>query len=438
MTDYKILSSVNEPDLKKNNRYILALFWLTILFQVTGLKYIWSLVNISRFVNLSVLIILIVYAIKVVGSGYYSKKIWNYILIPGMLIFGGMFLNISLNSISNLKLITYFGLTLPWITYLIIPALMRKGVINTKTLWRIYYYFMLYVNILGILEYILVYYGVQHLRILHTPFGIFLGSFFSLHYMYPDGTAGYRYYSCFMEPGTLAMFLLPAITYAFFNKRYGGLFILLVAFFLTYSLGGIISLLILIILISFILFNRQKKYLILALAIALIISGMLWVNFGESVIEKYEGKNISAKVRENNFTKAFSSFPALVINNPLGLKLSENTKSFEKNKYYIGSNFSPGFYLQYGGISSLAGYLMCLFVSFGISFRSLKRDDLSLEEKVVFPSILVLLPFILQRSTIWECGLFAFLFAPSIIRIIDNIEERRVQIAYDAHKISQS
>src|SRR5664280_285568 len=116
MNDYKILSSVNEPDLKKNNRYILALFWLTILFQVTGLKYIWSLENISRVVNLSVLVLLTGYAIKVVGTGYYSKKMWYYFLIPGMLIFLGMFLNISLNSISNLKSVTYYGLTLPWIT----------------------------------------------------------------------------------------------------------------------------------------------------------------------------------------------------------------------------------------------------------------------------------------------------------------------------------
>jgi hypothetical protein len=347
---------------------------------------------------------------------------WYYFLIPGMLIFLGMFLNISLNSISNLKLITYYGLTLPWITYLIIPALMRKEAINTKDLWRYYYYFILLANIIGILEYILVLNGVEYLRILYTPFGTFLGSFFSLHFMYPDGSAGYRYYSCFMEPGTLAMFLLPAITYAFFNKKRIGLLILLIAFFLTYSLGGIISLLILIVIISFIKFNRQKKYLIFAILIAFLMSGLLWIYFGDTILEKYKGKNISAKVRENNFTKAFTNFPKIVINNPIGLKLSENTKSFEKNKYYIGSNFSPEFYLQYGGISALVGYLICLSVSFMISLRSLKRDDLSIEEKVVFTSILVLLPFILQRSTIWDCSLFAFLFAPSIIRVIEKIK----------------
>jgi MFS family permease len=225
-----------------------------------------------------------------------------------------------------------------------------------------------------------------------------------------------------MEPGTLAMFLLPAITYAFFNKKRIGLLILLIAFFLTYSLGGIISLLILIVIISFIKFNRQKKYLIFAILIAFLMSGLLWIYFGDTILEKYKGKNISAKVRENNFTKAFTNFPKIVINNPIGLKLSENTKSFEKNKYYIGSNFSPEFYLQYGGISALVGYLICLSVSFMISLRSLKRDDLSIEEKVVFTSILVLLPFILQRSTIWDCSLFAFLFAPSIIRVIEKIK----------------
>lgn len=420
LTDYKSLSTVRDQDSITNSRFVLALFWFTILFQITGLKYIWSLESISRFVNLFVLVLLVLYAIKVISSAYYSKNMWYFYLIPGMLIFGGMILNISLNSLTNFKLITYFGLTLPWITYLIMPALVRKELINTKSLWKCFYYFMLWINIFGLLEYVLVHSGVESLRLLHTPFGEFLGGFFSLFFLYGDGTAGYRYYSCFMEPGTLAMFLLPAITYAFFNKKYIGLVIFLIAFFLTYSLGGTISLLMLIVIISFLLFNRKKKYLIFAFVVAIIISGLLWINFGNSVIEKYEGKNLSAKVREINITKAFTNFPIIALKNPIGLKLAENTKSFEKNKYYIGSNFSPGFYLQFGGVIALAGYIVCLFVSITISFRSLSRDDLSLEEKVVFSSLLVLVPFIVQRSTIWECSLFAFLFAPYIIRVIGN------------------
>jgi hypothetical protein len=45
---------------------------------------------------------------------------------------------------------------------------------------------------------------------------------------------------------------------------------------------------------------------------------------------------------------------------------------------------------------------------------------LSLEEKVVFCSLIVLFPFIFQREALWDSGIFAFLFAPSIIRFLQK------------------
>ncbi len=419
----KSISFNTNTDLSKNSRFVLILFWLTILFQVTGLKFIWSIETVSRVANLFALLFMFFYAIKVVGSGYYSQKLWYYYLIPGILIFGGIFLNISLNIFSNLKLISYYGFTLPWLAYLIIPALMKKGAINTTTLWRYYYYFMLWANIFGIIEYFLLFYGLINFRVLHTPNGEFFGGFFSLLFFTRSGALSYRYYSCFLEPGTLAMFLLPAITYAFFNKKFISLLIFLAAFSLTFSLGGIISLLMLIAIILFMLLNRKKKYLSYAILTFFSALAILWISFGQSLIKQYKGKNISAIVREQSFSKTLTNFPVLIIKNPIGLKLEENTESFEKNKYYSGSNFLPGTYLQYGGIIALTGYLIFLLTSLAISLKSIKRTDLSLEEKVVFPSILVMFPFILQRPTLWESALFAFLFAPSIIRVIEKMKK---------------
>ena len=407
-------------DSKKNSQFIFALFCITIIFQLTGLKYIWSLESIAKIINLLVLILLIIYAFRSVGKEYYSKGIWYYYLIPGMLVFLGMFLNISFNAVSNFKLISFFGLTLPWLTYLIMPSLLKKEVTNTATLWRYYYYFMLWANLLGILDYVLMFYGLSNLRILETPIGVFLGGKFSLLHMLEDGTSSYRYYACFMEPGTLAMYLLPAISYAFFNKKYIGLVVFLVAFFLTDSLGGVAGLLMLTSIISFLLFNRNKKYLLYAIVIICTITSLLWFNFGESLINRYEDKTYSATVREDNVKNTITNFPILVINYPLGIKLSANSEGFEKNKLYVGSNFSPATYLQYGGIIAFVGYLICLLVSLFVSLKSIFRVNLSLEEKVVFSSSLVLFPFIFQRSTIWESALFALLFAPSIINVLQK------------------
>ena len=255
----RLSPSINN-DSSNNSRFVFILFCIVIIFQITALKYIWSLENVSRIVNLFALITLVPYAFIAVGTEYHPKKIWYYYLAPGIFIFCGMFLNISLGVISNSKLISIYGLTLPWVIYLIIPGIIKKKEIDTQILWKFYYYFMLCSNIFGILDYILMYYGVSNLRVLNTPFGVFLGGSFSLLYMLEDGAAHYRYYSCFMEPGTLAMFLLPAISYAFFHKKYFGLLVFLIAFFLTDSLGGIISLLILIIIILFLVLNQYKKY----------------------------------------------------------------------------------------------------------------------------------------------------------------------------------
>lgn len=420
-TGNKIRTSAETLETKKNSGFVLLLFWTAIIFRDTTLKFIWSLEGISRIVNVSVLALLIGYAVIVIAnSGYYSRKMWRYYFLPGVLISGGMFINVSLNSLSNFKLISFFGLTIPWLTYLIIPSLIKKKALDTKALWRYYYYFMLGANILGILEYFLVFYGAQELRTINTPNGVFLAGYFSLFWGLADGAVHYRYYSCFGEPGSLAMLLLPAIAYAFFNRRYLGLPVFLIAFYLTNSLGGIVSLLMLIAVISFVLFNRNKKYLFLTLLLFFAVTTLLWASFGSTLTQQFEEKGDSRLARTESLTKTWANLPALVMGAPFGIVLFEDSESFiVENEKYTGTNFIPGVYLQYGGIISFLGYLVCLFVSVLTSLRSIKKDDLSVEGKVVFTSILVLLPFIFQRTTIWESSLFAFLFAPSVLKEIE-------------------
>ena len=147
-----------------------------------------------------------------------------------------------------------------------------------------------------------------------------------------------------------------------------------------------------------------------------LLTGFLLVlNFKGYIKEEYDEKENSAKVREESFANTLINLPVIFLTNPLGLKLGETSDDMEKNRLYSGTNFLPGFYLQYGGILAFFGYLAVLGVSFKVSIKALARSDLSIEEKVVFSSILGLLPFIFQRSTIWESALFAFLFAPFII-----------------------
>lgn len=420
MLNHELQNTNNYFAANKNNNFVIILFVITILFQTTGLKIIWSLETVSRIVNSLVFVILIVYSIRVVKTADYSKKVWNYYFLPGILIVCGLILNISINSLSNITLINTLGTTFPWLIYLIIPSLMNKKVINSNTLWRYYFYFMLWSNIFGILDYIVMLYWGPIFRVVYSSNGPMYGGSFSMLLRLEDGTAYSRYYSCFNEPGTFAMFLLPAISYAVFHKKLFSLVLFLIVLYLTESLGGAISLLVLINIIVFVRLNRKNKYILNAMLASSIMISVLWFIFSGTISTRYEKKDRSALIREENFTNTFYNLPALLINNPIGMKLAVDTESFQENKFYYGSNFIPGTYIQYGGISAFIGYCICLIVSFIIAFKNIFRNDLSLEEKVVFSSILVLIPFIFQRSTIWESSLFAFLFAPSIIRILQK------------------
>ena len=50
--------------------------------------------------------------------------------------------------------------------------------------------------------------------------------------------------------------------------------------------------------------------------------------------------------------------------------------------------------------------------------------NLQLEEQVVFMTLLCLLPFIVQRTTIFENALYGFLFAPAVISRLLKSKQR--------------
>jgi hypothetical protein len=304
---------------------------------------------------------------------------------------------------------------IPWAAYLSAPSFLKNNVINSQALWRYYYNFLLYINILGLLEYGLFFYGYSIFSLKETPFGVFYVGNFSLVYLYDDGLLQLRYYSCFIEPGSLAMFLLPAIAYAFFNKKYVGLSILVLSLILTFSLGGIISLILLMVLVIFIVTGSNGFRLFKGFVI-IVLSALIFLNFFSSDLKQsYEDKGHSATVREDNFYNSINYLPGLMIKYPFGLPLAEKTEDFEKNKDYIGTNFTPTTAFQIGGVIAFFGYVYILFISIVIALRSVLFYSLGKEQKIVFSSIIVLIPFIVQRATVWDSALYAFLFAPTII-----------------------
>lgn len=399
----------------RNSYFVLFLFISTLLFQTTGLKYIWSLLTISTFVNLSVLMSLLFISFYVIQGTSFSVTTWKLYLIPSLMIFGGMAANIIYYSFQNIKIITQLANTLPWLFCLSIPYFIKKKAIDVKQLWKWYYYFFVIINLLSLLEYYSIYLGNLNFQYIETPYGPFLVNKFSWLYMMPDGLPHFRYYACFYEPGTLAMFLLPAISYAIFYKKYIGLIILLGAFYFTFSLGGMISLFLLALVIIFISFAKNKKFLIWSVFITIIMGIVGWWNLQDQFITEYEQKGNSSEVRQKSFLKVVENIPVMLVKYPFGIEQAETTIELEKNENYIPVNFIVGYYINTGGFLALLGYIVITLMMLMISIGAVLRGNLLREEKVVFSSLIVLFPFIFQRSTIWESGLFALMYAPSLL-----------------------
>lgn len=404
----------------KNSKLVLFFFFGVFSFHVTMLKFVWSIESISRVFNVTVLIISFFYSTHVVLSKNFSRAIWGKYLIPGILIFAGMAINILINSISNLKLLTQLGLTIPWILFLLIPYLLKEKKINVVVLWKYAYHIMLIIVALGLIEYYYMFIlkkGGGNLLI--TPNGDFYGGRFSLLFILPDGSPHFRFYALFAEPGSLAMMLLPFIAYSYMYKKYIGMIVLLIGLFYTYSLGGYFGLLMLVFLIY--LYKIKKKNIVFSLVSSIIIIMTSYYYLSNSLVQNYESKGNSANVREENLNNAFLNVSKMIFTYPFGMPLEETTADSEQNMLYVGSNFIPINYLQTGGILSFGGYILILILSIKTALKIfMSQKKYKVEYIVVAISMITMLPFLLQRTTIWESPLFAFLYAPIILSIINK------------------
>lgn len=405
---------------RANSAIVVSVFILVILFQLTTFKFIWNIQILARLSNLVILIGASVLFLHALVSSKFNKKVYFYYILPGLMIYSGFFINLSINSIFNISVINQFGLLLPWAIYLTIPKLMKRGTLNSGDLWRYYYYFMFVAVALSILEYILVFHGLLGLRSIATSGGRFLAAWFSIFHELEDGSVYYRIYACFPEPGTLAMYLLPAMAYAFFNKRKIGLILFGVALFLTDSLGGYISLSIFLLVAIYMYFGEKLLSRLFILWLLFFVAVVFFIGYSQEFLNSYEQKQNSRIVRESNLANFIYEFPRLMIDYPLGFTLSESTEAAASNQDYFGSTFALGNAFMLGGVSAFFGYLAVLLVSASVSIKALFRTNLSKEEKIVYSSLVALLPFIFQRTTVWDGAIFAFLFAPVIIRSLQS------------------
>ncbi len=398
------------------------IFGIIVVFQLTTLKLSLNLIVLSRVVNILFTIFLFTFIFYAILKIKLNKNLLYFYLIPGVLICLGFVINIIKSSVTSTESFGYLSQVFPWITFLIIPFFVQKNIFNLTDYWELFSKFIFFTTILSLIEYFLALNGYITLNSVESANGDFLTGKIAIFHKLNDGTPHFRFYSCFMEPGTYAMFLLPVICHAYYYKKYLRLILFLSAFYFTFSLGGIISLIIMALLVILKL-NGLKNYFII---FALLVGGVFYFSvFSEKLKDAYEEKGNSATEREESFSKTTANFSNIILNYPFGIPLKSETSDNQKNEFYLGTNFIPGVYLQFGGYIAFLGYILFLaFLAFLSFFLYLFKKNLSVVDLIFTISIISLLPFIFQRYTIIESSIFSFLFSPYLINYLRPINEK--------------
>lgn len=384
----------------------------TVFFQITIYKYLWGLEWLSVFNSILLFVIFYIYSFYI---KIFNKKTLIFYIIPSLLVFFSYLFNLTISLFRDVNIINQYGILVPWIIYLSIPAILKSKNFDVVKMWRYFNNFMLGIILISIIEYHLIFLGYINTTPIQTSGGQYEVGYFSVLHLVvggpSDGSYHYRFYSSFAEPGAVAMFLIPLVSYVFFKGNYISLSVYLYAIYLTDSLGGYISLLLLVLIIAILKFINGKCSKVLFLSILVCLASIAFFH----LLERYENKYYSAFSREKAVVNFIKDFPSLVVHYPFGMPIGNYAAKFEDSNFYIGNTFAIGKAYQFGGLLASLGYLSMLCTCLYYAMTSLFRKDLSCEELAVVMSIIPLSLFIFQRSTIWDYSIFPLLFAPFLL-----------------------
>lgn len=386
--------------------YLYMLFFVFLVFQLTKIKSIWRIETIGTTVSAVSFFIMSYVAIRTITNRHFHKNIWIYYILPGVCIVAGMMANITWNVLGDLRSISFYGMMFPWIAYLAILFWCTQGEYPLEKMWKIYYLFMIVTTGLAIIDYWLTFYVGNHIRYIMASNGPYAVSLLALYHYLEDGSLYYRMYGVFREPGSLGMFIIPTLLYAWQYRKYIGFSVLLIGLYLSGSLGANIAFFM--VAVFFFCYKFIKKRSLFTLLLIITLVSVIVLFFLPYLESAYQQKALSAEVRELAVYNTFKYFPQLAVKYIFGARIDETQNILE-----LG--FAPIYFLLIGGVLAMLGFMLCLGVSVTIAvWDFFCFSNSSKIEQVVLISIFPMLTFIMQRETIWSTGLFVFLFAPVI------------------------
>ena len=344
-----------------------------------------------------------------------SAAVFLFFILPAGLVLAGYAINI-LRSV-DLQSIGRLGMLLPWLAALSVP-LMKSYSLEAS--WLLFYRFMLISSAISCVEYWAVFSGVLATRPIDSTYGSFLAGISTIYVALPNGRPYYRMLGVFPEPGTLAMWLMPAIAYALVFRHRVGLLVFLTALYLAQSLGGFASA---VVLAGTFVWWRTRWLVVRVVMLAVLAAGVTFYA-GDYFANSYIAKARSATVREENAFRFWDELGRQIVTRPLGAPLVGGSLSelgtFDRD--YLGSNFAPYTALVLGGVSALFGYSAMIAVALFTSMKFFARPHADRLMACAFISLPPLIVFLFQRATIFDSPLFAFLIAAPMLAVIRRDE----------------
>ena len=380
---------------------IVLVFQLTVLPDTLGIK------PMGRVANAFALVWFLFAGVFALVSGR-SRKASVWYLLPVWLVIVGMSINIARNL--SPESLGAAGALLAWLAAASMPFLRS---FNLERSWKLFYRFMLWGSAVSVLEYFAMHWGMLQTTVIDTDRGLFLKGIISIFDGLDDGTVYYRLYGLFAEPGTYAMFLLPAIAYAWLRGRRWSAAFFVGCLYMTDSLGGIAGLIALG--VTYMFWRSKKRPL--GVLVALVLSAGVAFYASGSLRERYNEKGASATIRADNVTRFRDNFVTIVTSNPFGLPLNGKslTELQDVSANYLGSNFEIYTIFVKGGIIACAGYVMLLVWMIFRNGRYLLSGDRDPSRAAAMICLPAMLLFVFQRDTVLSSALFAFLFAEPLL-----------------------
>jgi hypothetical protein len=389
-------------------------FWLVITCQFTVLPDTLGLGVLSRVANAATLALFLASAILVIVRRHNERVIAFYI-VPALLVTIGFIVNIVRSGCD--EALGHLGLLVPWVAMLSVPFV--RGLDWTRY-WKYFHHFMFWASVVALAEYAAVLADVLTPSEIETKRGAYMKGFFTIFHGLDDGEILLRLYGLFGEPGTYAMFLIPAIAYALVMRKPLAAILYLACLLFTGSLGGYIGLALLAMPLLVWMMRGQQAGLataisLVGLTVLAFLGGMIY----DAVSHLYMSRGVSATTRETNFQGFATHFLPALAAHPFGFPLkNEAFSALEDQDYYFGSNFTIATAAVTGGILSFIGYLSFVVVNMATWLKAFVYRRATDVEAVALLCLPALMSFIVQRATILESALYAYLFAPMVIEVL--------------------